>query len=84
VKADDLVIIDTIVPDSDIATLFQEISLKGKLFNLFVRSETDDEVDTVLMFELGADDCVAFSCSPREIKARVRALLRRRTTDAQN
>lgn len=83
VEAYDLVIIDTIVPDSDIVTLIQKISLKGELFHLFVRSETDDEVDTVLALELGADDCVALSCSPREIKARVRALLRRRTTDAQ-
>ena len=83
VEAYDLVIIDTVVSDSDIVTLIQRISLKGEPFHLFVRSETDDEVDTVLALELGADDCVALSCSPREIKARVRALLRRRTNDAQ-
>jgi two-component system torCAD operon response regulator TorR len=79
----DLIIIDTIVPDEDIVSLIQKISLKNKLFHLFVRSKTDDEVDTVLALELGADDCVALSCSAREIKARVRALLRRRITDAQ-
>jgi two-component system torCAD operon response regulator TorR len=82
-NAYDLVIVDAIVPDDDIVSLIQKISLKDKLFHLFVRSETDDEVDTVLALELGADDCVALSCSPREIKARVRALLRRRITDAQ-
>jgi len=79
----DLVILDAIVPDADSISLIQKLSLKGELFHLFVRSETDDEVDTVLALELGADDCVALSCSPREIKARVRALLRRRITDAQ-
>ena len=79
----DLVILDAIVPDADSISLIQKLSLRGEIFHLFVRSETDDEVDTVLALELGADDCVPLSCSPREIKARVRALLRRRITDAQ-
>lgn len=79
----DLVILDVHVPDADTISLIQMLSLKGELFYLLVRSETDDEVDTVLALELGADDCVPLSCSPREIKARVRALLRRRITDAQ-
>ena len=79
----DLVILDAMVPDADSISLIQSLSMKGELFHLFVRSETDDEVDIVLALELGADDCVALSCSPREIKARVRALLRRRITDAQ-
>lgn len=79
----DLVILDVHVPDADTISLIQMLSLKGELFHLLVRSETDDEVDTVLALELGADDCVPLSCSPREIKARVRALLRRRITDAQ-
>lgn len=74
----DLVILDIDIPDADNVSLIQTLSSRTDSFYLLVRSETDDQVDTVLALELGADDCVTFSCSPREIKARVRALLRRR------
>ena len=74
----DLVILDINILDTDNISLIQTLSSRNDSFYLLVRSETDDQVDTVLALELGADDCVTFSCSPREIKARVRALLRRR------
>lgn len=79
----DLVIIDVNVPDIDSVSLIKIISSSNKSFRLLVRSESDDEVDRVLALELGADDCVALSCSPREIQARVRALLRRRANNIQ-
>ena len=74
----ELVILDIDIPDADNVSLIQTLSSRNDSFYLLVRSETDEQVDTVLALELGADDCVTFSCSPREIKARVRALLRRR------
>ena len=77
----DLVFLDVKVADIDSVSLIKMISLDKRSFYLLVRSESDDEIDTVLALELGADDCIAFSCSPREIKARVRALLRRRAND---
>jgi len=80
----DLVILDINIPDADNVSLIQFLSSRSGSFCLFVRSETDDQVDTVLALELGADDCVSLSCSPREIKARVRALLRRRKKSIQN
>lgn len=79
----DVVILDIKVPDSDNITLIRELSSRAQSFHLFVRSETDDEVDTVLALELGADECIPKSCGVREVKARVRALLRRRMNDAQ-
>lgn len=79
----DLVVLDVNIPDADSVALIKMLSSKRDSFHLLVRSETDDEIDIVLALELGADDCIALSCSPREIKARVRALLRRRTNDAQ-
>jgi DNA-binding response OmpR family regulator len=47
---------------------------------LFVTAR-DDEVDRVLGLELGADDYVTKPFSPREVVARVRAVLRRRQPD---
>lgn len=79
----DLVLLDAKVADIDSVSLIKMLSLNKKSFYLLVRSESDDEVDTVVALELGADDCIAISCSAREIKARVRALLRRRTNDVQ-
>lgn len=77
-KIYDLVILDINISDTDNVSLIQTLFSRNDSFYLLVRSDTDDQVDTVLALELGADDCVTFSCSPREIKARVRALLRRR------
>jgi len=80
----DLVILDINIPDADNVSLIKTLYSRSESFYLLVRSDTDDQVDTVLALELGADDCVTFSCSPREIKARVRALLRRRKGDARS
>ncbi|MHB8681907.1 MAG: response regulator transcription factor [Acidimicrobiales bacterium] len=43
----------------------------------------DDEIDRVLGFELGADDYVTKPFSPREVVARVRAILRRASAPAE-
>jgi len=83
-KTYDLVILDIDILDADNVSLIRTLSSKKEEFYLLVRSETDDQVDTVLALELGADDCVTLSCSPREIKARVRALLRRREYDTRS
>ncbi len=47
---------------------------------VLVLSARDDEVDRVLGLELGADDYVTKPFSPRELVARVRAILRRAAT----
>jgi two-component system, OmpR family, phosphate regulon response regulator PhoB len=50
---------------------------------LLVVSQLHDEMDRVLAFENGADDFVPDPFSPRELAARVRAILRRRQHRAQ-
>jgi len=44
---------------------------------LFVIVPNDDEINRVLLLELGADDCIDSAISPRELLARVRSVLRR-------
>ena len=56
----------------------------GDAFTIVLVSERCDEMDRILAFENGADDFVAEPFSARELAARVRAILRRRTQRASS
>jgi DNA-binding response OmpR family regulator len=76
-----IVILDVGLPgDLDGFDVCRAIRAKGNLPVLFLTAR-DDEVDRVLGLELGADDYLVKPFSPRELVARVRAILRR-TRDA--
>jgi DNA-binding response OmpR family regulator len=72
----DLLILDLGLPDGDGLDLCRELRRRSSLPILIVSSRVD-EVDRVLGLEIGADDYVVKPFSPRELVARVRALLRR-------
>jgi two-component system, OmpR family, response regulator len=72
----DLVILDVMLPDTDGLTLCRELRQKHKKPVLFLTAR-GDEIDRVLGLELGGDDYVVKPFSPRELVARVKALLRR-------
>lgn len=72
----DLVILDITMPRMDGLEVCRRIRRTGDLPILFLSSR-DDEIDRVLGIELGADDYVVKPFSPREVVARVQAILRR-------
>jgi DNA-binding response OmpR family regulator len=72
----DLVILDLTLPDGDGLDLCQEIRQNSDAF-VIVLTGRDDEVDKLVGFRLGADDYVTKPFSPRELAARVGALLAR-------
>lgn len=72
----DLVVLDINMPRMDGIEVCRRIRAKGDLPVLFLSSR-DDEFDRVLGIELGADDYVTKPFSPREVVARVAAILRR-------
>ncbi|HEY9106554.1 MAG TPA: two-component system response regulator CreB [Roseateles sp.] len=76
--APELLILDIGLPDGHGLDLCRELRA-GPLKHLpvIVLSARSDEMDRVLGLELGADDYLAKPFSPRELVARVRALLRR-------
>ncbi len=76
----DLVILDVMLPDTDGLTLCRELRAVHKKPVLFLTAR-GDEIDRVLGLELGGDDYVVKPFSPRELVARVRALLRRSYDD---
>lgn len=75
-RAPDLVILDINMPCMDGIEVCRRIRAQGDLPVLFLSSR-DDEIDRILGMELGADDYVIKPFSPREVVARVAAILRR-------
>jgi len=72
----DLVILDINMPRLNGLEVCRRLRAQGEIPILFLSSR-DDEIDRVLGIELGADDYVVKPFSPREVTARVQAILRR-------
>ncbi|HEU4673155.1 MAG TPA: response regulator transcription factor [Candidatus Limnocylindrales bacterium] len=75
-RSPDLVVLDLGLPGRDGLDVIREVRRTSTL-PIVVLSARDDEVDKLLGLELGADDYVTKPFSPRELVARVRAVLRR-------
>ena len=72
----DLIILDIGMPEFDGLDVCREIRKSSDVPILFL-SARDEEIDRVLGLEIGGDDYVTKPFSPRELAARVRAILRR-------
>jgi two-component system OmpR family response regulator len=72
----DLVVLDINMPRMDGLEVCRRLRANGDLPILFLSSR-DDEIDRVVGLELGADDYVVKPFSPREVVARVGAILKR-------
>jgi two-component system, OmpR family, response regulator len=72
----DLVVLDINMPRMDGLEVCRRLRADGDLPILFLSSR-DDEIDRVVGLELGADDYVVKPFSPREVVARVSAILKR-------
>jgi two-component system OmpR family response regulator len=78
--APDLVVLDINMPRMDgleVCRRLRAASDEGAEIPILFLSSRDDEIDRVLGIELGADDYVVKPFSPREVVARVMAILRR-------
>jgi DNA-binding response OmpR family regulator len=74
----DVLIIDLPFAEIPSIELVVRLHLPNIDQSLIVLAESDDEFDKVLALEAGADDYVVKPYAPRELVARIRALLRRR------
>jgi DNA-binding response OmpR family regulator len=75
-KQPDLVILDLMLPGEDGLSICRRLSSRASVPILMLTAKSDP-VDRVVGLEMGADDYVAKPFDPRELLARVRALLRR-------
>lgn len=81
-KAHDLVVLDIGMPEMDGLEVCRQIRKSSDTPILFL-SARDEEIDRILGLEIGGDDYVTKPFSPRELVARVNAILRRaRSTQA--
>jgi DNA-binding response OmpR family regulator len=79
----DLVVLDLGLPGLDGLDVIRAIRRSGEL-PIIILPARDDETDRIIGLELGADDYVTKPFSPRELVARVRAVLRRHAGSRQS
>ena len=72
----DLIVLDIGLPEMDGFEVCRRIRARSEVPILFLTAR-DDEIDRILGLELGADDYVTKPFSPREVVARVKAILKR-------
>ena len=77
----DLVILDLMLPGEDGLSLARRLRAEHKLPIVMI-SARGEEVDRIVGLEVGADDYVPKPFNPRELLARVRAVLRRSSRDS--
>ncbi len=77
----DLIILDIMLPKMDGFDVCKQLRHSGIRTPILMLTAKSQEVDKVLGLELGADDYVTKPFSPRELQARVKALLRRAGPD---
>ena len=73
----DLVVLDLNLPGLSGLDLFREMKLLAPDIPIIMLTSRGDEIDRILGLEIGADDYVTKPFSPRELAARVKAVLRR-------
>ena len=75
-QAIDLIVLDIVMPEQDGLEVCRRVRQSSHVPILFLSSR-DEELDRILGLEMGADDYVTKPFSPRELVARVKAMLRR-------
>ncbi len=76
VGAIDLVILDVMMPGEDGLSLCRELRAKGAV-PIIMLTALAEETDRIIGLEMGADDYVTKPFAPRELLARIKAVLRR-------
>jgi len=75
--APDAVVLDVMLPDGSGLELLKQLRSDHPELPVLMLSARGEPLDRILGLELGADDYLAKPCDPRELTARLRAVLRR-------
>jgi two-component system OmpR family response regulator len=77
----DLVVLDINLPSEDGLSICRRLRAAGSPVPIIMLTAKGEEIDRILGLEMGADDYLPKPFNPRELLARIRAVLRRRTTE---
>lgn len=72
----DLIVLDVMMPGMNGMDVLKELRKQSRMPVIMLTARGDD-MDRILGLELGADDYVPKPCNPRELLARIRAVMRR-------
>lgn len=76
-ESPDIIVLDLMLPNIDGMEVCKQLRQKNIMIPILMLTAKDDELDKILGLELGADDYMVKPFSPREVIARVKAILRR-------
>lgn len=79
-QAFDLILLDVMLPNKDGFEVCRELRHRGLKTPIILLTAKTHEAEKVMGLDVGADDYVTKPFSPRELRARIRALLRRAVT----
>jgi two-component system OmpR family response regulator len=78
----DLLVLDLMMPGEDGLTLCRELRAKSRL-PIIMLTAMGEETDRIIGLEMGADDYLAKPFNPRELLARIKAVMRRTQVEPQ-
>ncbi|HEX4909844.1 MAG TPA: two-component system response regulator OmpR [Permianibacter sp.] len=76
-----LMVLDLMLPGEDGLSICRRLRGAGNKMPIIMLTAKGDEVDRIVGLELGADDYLAKPFNPRELLARIKAVLRRQTKE---
>ncbi|MGI2164724.1 osmolarity response regulator transcription factor OmpR [Shewanella oncorhynchi] len=76
-----LLVLDLMLPDEDGLSICRRLRQQGNPIPIVMLTAKGDEVDRIIGLELGADDYLPKPFNPRELLARIKAVMRRQTQD---
>lgn len=82
-ESPDIIILDLMLPKLDGLEVCKQLRMENIRIPIIILTAKDDVVNTILGLELGADDYMVKPFSPREVIARVKAILRRTLAKAE-
>jgi len=76
-KPFDLMVLDLMLPEEDGLSICRRLRAAENSIPIVMLTAKGDEVDRIVGLEFGADDYLPKPCNPRELAARIKAVLRR-------
>jgi two-component system OmpR family response regulator len=76
----DLIVLDVMLPDGSGLDICRDLRREGSEVPVILLTALKEDVDRIIGLEIGADDYLGKPFNPRELLARIRAVLRRKVT----